>query len=36
VRPIVESPHARVAFGPGSLSQLGELLDGLAVGECLS
>ena len=35
MRPIAESPHARVAFGPGSLSQLGELLDGLAVGRVL-
>jgi len=35
VRPIAESPHARVAFGPAALSQLGELLDGLAVGRVL-
>jgi maleylacetate reductase len=35
VRLIAESPHARVAFGPGALSQLGGLLDGLAVGRVL-
>ena len=32
---VIESPHARVAFGPGSLDKLPDLLDSLAVKRSL-
>jgi maleylacetate reductase len=32
---VIESPHARVAFGPGALSQLGELIDSLHIARVL-